>query len=55
LAQSLADAKGSKFRRSGAFARSVLVSKKALGQISRLWGKHHFLSVAMQNARDTWT
>jgi hypothetical protein len=55
LAQSLADAKGSEFRRSGTLAGSVFVSKKALGQISRLGGKHHFLSVAMQNARDTWT
>jgi len=29
-------------RRLGSFARSVFVSKKALGQISRLWGKHHY-------------
>jgi hypothetical protein len=55
LAQSLADAKGSEFRRLGGFARIVFVSKKALGQISRLWGKRHFLSLAVQNARETWT
>jgi hypothetical protein len=53
LAQTLADAKGREFHRLRGFARSVLVSKKALGQISHLWVKHHFLSVVMQNARDT--
>jgi hypothetical protein len=52
LAQSLADAKSGEFRRLRGFARSVLVSKKALGQISRLWGKHNFLSGAVQNARE---
>jgi hypothetical protein len=55
LAQSLADAKGREFRRLGSFARSVLVSEKALSQISRLWGEHHFRSVTIQNSRDTWT
>jgi hypothetical protein len=47
--------KAANFRRLGSFARSVFVSKKTKGQISRLWGKHHFRSVAMRNSRDTWT
>jgi hypothetical protein len=55
LAQLRTDAKSREFRRLGSFARSVFVSKKTLGQISRLWGKRHFLSVAAQNARETWT
>ncbi|HEY8670690.1 MAG TPA: hypothetical protein VIL63_07620, partial [Terriglobales bacterium] len=55
LAQPRTDAKGREFRRLGGFARSIFVSKKALGQISRLWWQHHFRSVAVQNSRDTWT